>query len=564
MSCKYCGGRSEKIKTQKRITLSAILGINFGHDGAAALVINGKLAHAIAKERITRIKKDSGVNKATIDYLLNAAGISLTDISVVSFSSYFYRNEHEDPNSYIKFFDLSGQPVRKNLVHLIGGNCAQEFVIEIDGIKKPAILIQHHLAHAASAYYTSPYNQAACFSCDASGVHPEFCSLFAHGEGNKLHYLYCPGIMAGNVYSVFTERLGIGPGLTKAGTTMALAAFGTAPPYSKNWETDFDDWYSRKFQNSDAIHTNYLWTKWTGLSPSVKFENEIPPSQIVKDHAAGLQYAFEKILVKYAKKLFLETKNFNGGNLILCGGSFLNSDANMKIFREAGFSNIHLFPACGDDGTAVGAALYTAHMIMNQPRFNYEAKDFMYLGREYFSEKEEPNYQEVAQLLAEGKIIAWFQGRSEFGPRALGNRSFLADPRSPKMKDHINTEIKHRESYRPFAPAVLSEKTEDWFDIPFESKLMLFITQIKQPDLIPAVAHIDDSARVQSVNKMDNPKFHKLLVEFENITGVPVLLNTSLNDNNEPIVESPEDAKNLFNKLNIDNLVVGGKLINKI
>lgn len=544
--------------------MSAILGINFGHDGAGAIVLNGKLVAAISKERISRIKKDSGVDDNTINYLLETAGISLSDINLVSFSSYFYKGEHEQPNSYIKFYELDGKPVRRNLIHLLGGKTFEEYQIEIGGQRKQAVLIQHHLAHSASGFYTSPFEKSACFSLDASGVHPEYCSLFSYGEANRLHYLYCPGIMAGNVYSVFTERLGIGPGLTKAGTTMALAAFGEKLPYTNDWEVDFKNWYERDFQNSDAIHTNYLWTKWTGLPPHEGFQRSLIPSQEVKNHAASLQYCFEKILVSEASRLYRDTKSFNDGNLVLCGGSFLNSDANMKIFHEAGFERIHLFPACGDDGTAAGSALYAAHMLLNLPRVSYEAKDYMYLGKEYSAvNKSEPDFERIAKHLAQEKVVAWFQGRSEFGPRALGNRSFLADPRSSRMKEYINTDIKHREKYRPFAPAVLAEDYREWFDIEFESKLMLFITKILKPELLPAISHIDNSARLQSVSQSDNPRFHKLLQSFKKETGIPVLLNTSLNDNDEPLVESPEDAKRLFDRSKVDVLVIGGDVFEK-
>lgn len=540
-----------------------VLGINFGHDGAAAVVLNGKLVSAVATERITRRKKEHGVTEQTINYVLSEAGITLEEIQVVAFSSYFYKGEHQNKNSYIKFFDIDGKIVTRNLAHLTSGKSYEEYIIEIGGVRKHAVLVQHHMAHAASGFYTSPFENAAIFSLDASGVHPEFCSLFAYGTGQFLNYFYCPGIMAGNVYSVFTERLGIGPGLTKAGTTMALAAFGEALPYTDDWEEDFMPWYERKFQGNDAIHTNYLWTKWTGLPPHLGFQNTNEPTTVVKNHAASLQLNFENILVKYAKRLFEETKNFNDGNLILTGGSFLNSDANMRIFRESGFRNIHLFPACGDDGTSAGAALYVAHMLLNLPRAIYNDSDYMYLGKSYDENNQEPNYERIAELLSKEKVVAWFQGRSEFGPRALGNRSFLADPRSNKMKDYINTEIKHRESYRPFAPAVLEEECSNWFDIPFQSKLMLFITKVLKPELIPAVCHVDNSARLQSVSKNDNLRFYNLLNQFNKITGVPVLLNTSLNDSDEPLVETPEDAHRLFERSKVDVLVVGSKIFEK-
>jgi len=543
--------------------MNCILGLNFGHDGAAALVVDGKLKSAISRERITREKKAAGICQSTITYITEDNGITLEDIDAVAFSSYFFKPQDLSSTSFIKFFSKEGQRITSNLAHLISGIPFEEYIIEIGGIRKPAFLIQHHLAHLAAAFYTSPFEKAACFSLDASGVHPEYCSLFATGHDNHLHYYYCPGLMFGNVYSVFTERLGIGPGLTKAGTTMALAAFGTRKEYSEEWKTDFSSWYERKFQPSDAVHTQYLWSKWTGLPPFKSYPSSKDPSQEVKNHAASLQYMFERALVDWACKLHEETKSFNGGNLVLSGGSFLNSDANMKILKESPFERIHLFPACGDDGTAPGAALYLNHALLKKARHNYEAKDYMYLGKNYTSAMDNLDYHSVAKDISEGKIVAWFQGRSEFGPRALGNRSFLADPRSQSIKQKMNDKIKHREWFRPFAPAVLSEDVKDWFDLDFESKLMLFITKILKPEIIPAVSHVDNSARVQTVNENDNSKFYKLIKCFKEITDVPILLNTSLNDNNEPLVETPEDAKKLFESSETDTLVIGNEVFRK-
>jgi carbamoyltransferase len=237
----------------------------------------------------------------------------------------------------------------------------------------------------------------------------------------------------------------------------------------------------------------------------------------------------------------------------------LNSIVNMQLKQQTAFKNIHLFPACGDDGTAVGAALYLAHHFLGVPRNSYAARDFMYLGRPYAvthagGKPYEP--REVAKAISEGAIVAFFAGGSEFGPRALGHRSILADPRNPEMKDILNRRVKHREWFRPFAPVVLSERAAEWFEIDFESKLMLFIAPIKFPEKLPAVAHVDGSARLQTLAQEDNPKLYELIQEFDRLTGVPVLLNTSLNDNGEPLVETPQDALNFFEKQDVDLLVL--------
>jgi carbamoyltransferase len=281
--------------------------------------------------------------------------------------------------------------------------------------------------------------------------------------------------------------------------------------------------------------------------------------------AASMEYIFENSILDRAIELHTKTRNFNDDNLCLGGGSFLNSNANMLLKKKSPFKNIHLFPACGDDGAACGAAMYIGHHHLNAPRVRYEPREYMYLGREYtMPENGEPyNPREVAQAIADGKIIAFFQGRSEYGPRALGHRSLLADPRDKTMKETINSRVKHREWFRPFAPVVIEEKASQWFDLDFKSKLMLFIAPVREPEKLPAISHVDNSARLQTVAKDDNPELYELLSEFDKITGVPVLLNTSLNDNNEPLVETPQNALDFLARADIDLLVLGNRVHRK-
>ncbi|HEX8523171.1 MAG TPA: carbamoyltransferase C-terminal domain-containing protein [Tepidisphaeraceae bacterium] len=538
-----------------------ILGLQFGHDGSAAILRDGKLVCAISRERITRVKKHEGVGKELVDYVLGEAKLKLSDIHLVAFTSFYYR-----PDNYVKTLDLQGREVNVDFLDLPGGQTIAEAQVLIENLRIPAVFVHHHMCHAASAFYTSPFERAACFTLDASMFRPEACSLCAYGMGNKLHYLYCPGLMVGNAYHEFTEKLGIGSGLTKAGTTMALATYGKPLPAALEKCDEYgQSFYERRFQPSDPLFIAKMWSEISGLPPHESFSREQSDSQRAMDIAASMEHIFQRAIIKNTKKLFEETRHFNDGNLCLSGGSFLNSQANMAIRQETPFKNVHLFPACGDDGTAVGAALYAAHHLKDVPRVKYEPREYMYLGRSYPAPAggEAYNAREVAQLISEGKIVAWCGGRSEFGPRALGNRSLLVDPRRPDMKEILNKRVKKREWFRPFAPVVLSEKARDWFDLDFESKLMLFICAIKDPEKIPAVAHVDNSARLQTVAREDNPVLHELISEFEKITGVPVLLNTSLNVNNEPLVETPEDAMRFFKNSDVDLLVCEGRVFRK-
>jgi carbamoyltransferase len=535
-----------------------ILGLNFGHDAAAAVLKNGKLACAISNERISRRKKAAGVTQEMLDYVLDTAELKLQDIQFVAYGAFL---PHKD--NAVKILDMAGNEYTRPIFDVTGPDTVIDTIAQIGAQRFQSAFVHHHTAHAASAFYTSPYERAACFTMDASMFRPEACSLFAYGEGHKLHYLMCPGLMIGNAYSNFTDKLGIGNGLFKAGTTMALASYGKPSALAlERWEYYGKSFYARDDQLSDPVFIDHMWSDLAGLPPHAVFTKEQSDSKEAMNIAASMEHVFEQTILKAARELFERTKNYNGGNLCLSGGSFLNSNANMLVRRESPFKNVHLFNGCGDDGTAVGAALYIAHHFANVPRMTYEPREYMYTGRSYAAPQGGRPYdaREVAKALAEGRIVAHVHGGSEFGPRALGNRSLFADPRNPNMKDILNQRVKHREWFRPFAPIVLSEKARDWFDIDFESKLMLFIAPIRQPDKLPAVAHVDGSARLQTMSRGDNPKVYELIEEFDRITGVPVILNTSLNDNGEPLVETPQDAINFFKKNEVDLLVIEDRM----
>lgn len=466
--------------------MSTILGLNFGHDGSVCVVKDGKLECAIATERITRNKKQSGFVDEVIDYILKSLNITLSDIDFVATNDF---KQEIFGNDYL----------------------VDTFVIKNKEFK--TYIIPHHLAHCASAYYTSPFSDAYCFSMDCSMGKLEANSLVAYGKGNQLVAEYCPGTIVGVLYGEVTEKLGLGPALHKAGTTMGLASYGTL------FEFDF------KSYNDDIKHKMNI--------------------------AATVQDVFEKEVLHHINELKDKTEN-----LCLSGGSFLNCNANSKIVNNSKFKNFHHFPACGDDGTSVGSALYVAHHILNEPRYEYEVQDLCYTGREYQSQT--PDYEYIAKQLAKGKIIGWFQGRSEFGPRALGNRSILADPRNFHNRELINHVVKNREWFRPFAPVVLEECYQDWFDFPISSPYMLYTAQVKQPEKIPAITHVDGSARFQTVNEKSNLHYYNLIKAFGDLTGVPVLLNTSLNGNGEPILETEDQAKRFFENSHLDLMIING------
>jgi len=466
--------------------MANILGLNFGHDGSVCLVKDGRLEFAIATERISKIKKQQGFTDEIINYVLDSCRITLDDIDCVATNDF---KQEVFGNQYL---------VDK---------------IVIQGKEFKCYIISHHLSHCASAYYTSPYDKAYCFSMDCSMGKPEANSLIAYGEGKKLMAMYCPAEMVGVLYGEVTEKLGLGPALHKAGTTMGLASYGT--PF------DFD---------------------YQSYTDEIKHKMNV---------AASVQDLFEKKVLNVLSELDDKTDN-----LCLSGGSFLNCNANSKVVMYSKFKNVHHFPACGDDGTSVGSALYVAHHILGESRHDYQQKDLCYTGREYQSQT--PDYEYIAKQLADGKIIGFFQGRSEFGPRALGNRSILADPRNFHNRELINHVVKNREWFRPFAPVTLEECYQDWFDFPIPSPYMLYTAQVKQPEKIPAVTHVDGSARFQTATEESNKHYYEIIKAFGNLTGVPVLLNTSLNGNGQPILETEEDAREFYKNSNLDMMVVNG------
>ena len=604
-----------------------ILGLHMGHDAAMALIKDGKLVGTSSTERFTRKKKDSTIDKDFLETFLSNWNVALEDVDMITFSTWtaslvpwmqiyspkdaiYPLSQYGTWSAQTKI--LNHLPDQEKVIETPYGYSMPSMIhrtckptssadinmdngfwlnIRIDGIDKTfnGYFCDHHISHAASTFYTSDFEKAAIFTADASMHHEEAsCGMFV-GDGVQLMQFKNPGYMFGNFYDIATEHLGIGPGVIKAGSLMGLAAYGRI---SKKAHDNWKDWTSpqsiRKFDKEEHRYIDWLFTQLSGRFPMVTFgvrnaikdnnkdaehytrrwqepyTNEESTTQEAMDVAADIQFLTERSLVEYTQQLFEETKTFNGGNLCVAGGTFLNCNANYKVQTETDFERMHMFPACGDDGTAAGSALYYLHYHLKYPRQKYTTSELAYTGVVWYDRHIEGGIEldldVVAKHLNDDKIICWYDGASENGPRALGHRSFLASPKNNSMKDKMNARVKFREWYRPFAPIVLAEKAQDWFVMDFETPFMLHTVPCKKPFDIPAAVHIDNSARVQTLTKEHNEKLYTLIEKFESISGVPVLINTSLNVKGEPIVESPNDALDLFERSDVDVLVINNRM----
>ena len=440
--------------------------------------------------------------------------------------------------------------------------------------KNKIIQIDHHLAHAASTYYTSDYKSSSILIVDGNGSNLETNSFYI-GKKNKIHFLDKSNFHGiGAVYSSVTkEILNLGTG--SEGKTMGLAPYGK--PNKKNKikyklngiNTDFSP-FIKRMPYSDVL--NHLDNK---LRPNpLKIKTRVANKKNImspyfKNWAYEIQKVSEKVMLHLGNEIYKKTKQ---KNICLAGGVALNSVANNYLFKKGKFKDMFVFPACSDAGIPFGLVLWGYHNYLNgEKRIKFNNA---YTGRKYpindvkdLLSKHKINYsitnnKEIAKLVAEGNIIGYFQDKSEYGPRALGNRSIIADPRNPKMRDHINEKVKHRETFRPFAPAILEEKSKEYFDISY-SPFMLQVAKSKKSNKIPSAIHVDGTARVQTVNQIQNKKFYSLIKEFYKITNVPVLMNTSFNDAGEPLVEKPIDAILCFLKTKIDYLIIEDILISK-
>jgi carbamoyltransferase len=555
-----------------------ILGLHFGHDGSACIVKDGRLVSAISTERLNGIKKFYGVIPSTIDYVLKKSGLGYEDIDVITLADYIGSNSHDT----LTLFDKTGAKIDL-CSQTVFGNDMLELDGELNGFRIPVIVLPHHTCHAASTFYTSNLDESVVLTMDGCGGDLRSSSWIALGNGNKLNHVAYPGMRVGELYGDFTTLLGLGPSVYKAGSTMGLASYGNpSQDIVYNTEKWVERLYAQNYHWSEAAPMFHeMWEEEEGVrfidyevTPDATYyteSNERGPDELLPfetrsgmAQAANIQYIFEKQILNTIDKIIKvneKTKDVN--NICLAGGSFLNCNANSAIKATGYFDNVHLFPGAGDDGICVGSALYYAHHVLDYPRETYSFSDLAYMGSEN-SELKEEGYSYLANEIANGKIIAWVSGDSEYGPRALGHRSILADPRNFHNREILNFLVKKREWFRPFAPVVLEEEAHNWFEPSDPSKYMLFTQKVLQPEKIPAVTHVDGTARIQTINEEDNAPYYKLVKEFFKLTGVPALINTSFNANGKPIVHSKQQALNAFySNKGIDILVLDGNIITK-
>lgn len=588
-----------------------ILGISaFYHDSAAALIEDGRIAAAAQEERFTRIKHDAGFPAHAISYCLQAAGIRLRDVGHTVFYEKPLPKFERLLETYLAFAPRGFASFRTSMPlwikqKLFQGSLLRKRLRSIDsGWNESLLFTEHHQSHAASAFFPSPFVKAAVLTLDGVGEWPT--TSFAIGDGNRLeiqreiHFPHSLGLL----YSAFTYYTGfkVNSGEYKL---MGLAPYGR-PVYAKQI---FDHLIEVAPDGSFRLNMEYF-DYCTGLTmTSERFHRLFggaprQPEQLLTqrhmDLAASIQCVLEEVLLRITRALAHET---GLENLCLAGGVALNCVANGKILRDGRFKRLWIQPASGDAGGAIGAALAAHYSYLNQPRIPLEpdsmsgsclgpefsddeiAAELASLGANFDRLPPGQFLNTVAQDLAEGKAVGWFQGRMEFGPRALGARSILGDARSPTMQRTLNLKVKFRESFRPFAPAVTRESAADWFDLDTGSPYMLLVANVRQNRLIPmtdqakklfgidqlnvprseipAVTHVDDSARVQTVSAETNPRFHALLKVFERLTACPVLVNTSFNVRGEPIVCTPADAYRCFMGTDIETLAIGNFILRK-
>ena len=592
-----------------------ILGISaYYHDSAACLIYDGKVVAAAQEERFSRIKHDSSFPSKAIQYCIHEAGIDLSKIENVVFYEKPFLKFERLLETYLAFAPRGFRSFAAAIPIWIKEKLFQKYNLikslesifgdEINWSQK-LLFSEHHLSHAASAFYPSPYNRAAVLTLD--GVGEWTTTSLAVGNGKTLkvikeiHFPHSLGLL----YSAFTYYTGfrVNSGEYKV---MGLAPYGQ-PKYVDLIKDHLIDIKEDGSFHLDMSYFDYCIgltmtnEKFHSLfgGPPRKAETEL--SQREMDLAASIQKVTEEVIIKLAKGIAEETGE---KNLCLAGGVALNCVANGILLREGIFDNIWVQPAAGDAGGALGAALAAWHISLNNDRFHSDQRDEMrgsYLGPSFSSSDiedflidcgaifhkldEKQLIEKVGSSLEEEKAIGWFQGRMEFGPRALGNRSIIADPRSKFMQKQLNLKVKYRESFRPFAPSILDKYTSQWFEHNESSPYMLLVADVsekkrlkmnaEQKNLfgidklnvprssVPAITHVDYSARIQTVHEDTNPKYYSLISYFNDLTGCPMVVNTSFNVRGEPIVCTPADAFRCFMGTELDVLAIGNYLLYK-
>ena len=564
------------------------LGIScYYHDSAAAILKDGHVVAAVEEERFSRKKFDDGFPRMAIDWCLKEAGITPEQINSVAFYDKPVLKFERLLDNYIavaprglySFLNVIPKWLHKRLW------IKEEIKKHMRGYQGNIIFPEHHMSHAAHTFFTSPFDEAAILTVD--GVGEWSTSSFGSAENtsikltNDIRWPHSIGMF----YSAFTYFLGfkVNEGEYKL---MGLSAYGKPKYYDLILNEILD------VKNDGSLHLNLKYFAFTydKVMTNQKFaelfgiprrEENVKAEQIHYDIAASAQKVLEDIMLKMVNHVHKKT---GMKNLCLGGGVALNGVANYRILKEGPFESVHIPPSPGDGGSAIGCAQYLYYIHKKQRRIIVQdhakrIQENVYVGPSFsndeiksFLEENNIDYeyltreqllQTTAKLISEQNVVGWYQGKIEWGPRALGNRSILADPRDSKMKDILNEKIKHRELFRPFAPSILEEYASEYFDLTIPSPYMLFVAKVKKPDKIPAVTHVDGTGRLQTVSREANPLYYDLINDFYKITGVPVVVNTSMNVRGEPIVNTPEQAYAMIIKTEMDYIMMGNYMIQR-
>ena len=566
-----------------------ILGLNMFHaDASAAIVQDGEVVFAIAEERLNRTKHYAGFPSLAVKACLDFVGAKITDVDHVAIGQDSDANLSKKVQYALanpaKILNLIRMRRRKQPMRDVRSLLAKALDVDPEVLRFQEHHLEHHIAHIASAYYCSPWDRAAGFSYDGSG---DFVStMTARCEGNQIQVLdrvFLPDSL-GSFYTMICEFIGFQQ-YGDEGKVMGLAPYGTEALCEqleeviglKNGSFNLDLRFFKALGSNQGMQvladgTVQLARHFSPRMVKAFGDPREPRTEITQremDLAYAMQRRFEDVLFHLLNQLH---QRVPCEHLAMAGGCALNSVANGKLFTRTPFRRTWIQPAAGDEGLAIGAALHTCHSILNQPR-RFAMKN-AYLGHEFSDARIEsdlkkanlryrklerqPLLDTVAQQIASGNIVGWFQGRMEWGPRALGNRSILAHPGMPEMKDVLNSRIKQREWFRPFAPSILEERQPEYFEHDHPSPFMLHVYKIRpeKRTQLSAVNHVDDTGRLQSVSREENPLYYELIQAFERKTGIPVVLNTSFNEN-EPIVCQPEEAIDCFQRTRMDVLAIG-------
>ena len=566
-----------------------ILGLNMFHaDSSAAIIQDGQVVFAVAEERLNRHKHYGGFPSLAVQACLNAAGAKITEVDHVAVG------QDSDANLAKKVKYALANPAKiLNFIHMrqrkesmrdVRTLLSQALEVDSSKLKFQEHHLEHHIAHIASSYYCSPWEKAAGFSYDGSG---DFVStMMARCEGNEIEILdrvFLPHSL-GSFYTMICEFIGYKK-YGDEGKVMGLAPYGK-PTYceeiakiiqTKNGTFQLDLKYFKPLGSNQGMEVLPDGTVRLARHFSDRMEKLFGPprepnteiTQRDMDLAYAMQHSFETVFFHMLNDLH---RKVPCRDLAMAGGCALNSVANGKLFKETPFRRTWIQPAAGDEGLAIGAALHTYHSVLKQPRRDFAPSAYLgpdfsepavegelkKVGMRYRRLEREPMIEAVAEQMAAGNVVGWFQGRMEWGPRALGNRSIVAHPGLPNMKDVLNARIKHREWFRPFAPAILVEAQHEYFEHDHPSPYMLHVYKIRpeKRQQLCAVNHVDDTGRLQSVARDENPLYYDLIKAFKRHTGIPVILNTSFNEN-EPIVCTPAEAIDCFRRTKMDVLAIG-------